>query len=317
MNSNQVPTDTDIDRALRVCEMYHIAGKTQQQISREIGVSRSQVSRILTFAKNAGLVSITIKDPRSVLKKLGENLIDKYGLRDARVVSTVADLDILKQRIGYAAAQLLENLVDTGSQVFGIGRGSTVHETIQALPTSSKSRLLTVVPMVGGAGLYNPAFQVSEMVKTTAQRMGGDYVYLHAPYFVTTPEIKKAFLQDDNIAECIKYWSMMDIALVGIGRIRFNDPLFSARIKNSQLRTGRRIVADICGRFIDEDGNIVPEEPDVLMSIDLNELRQTKTIVAVAGGKGKETAIKAAVSGGWVDVLITDEWIAQKLCDRN
>jgi deoxyribonucleoside regulator len=314
MNSH-LPSDQDIDRALEVCEMYYTQGMTQQQISRAIGVSRPQVSRILSFARSVGLVTISIKDPRESLKELASNLCCRYGLKDAHVVAYSSDTNVLKRRLGYAAAGLLENMLGVDPQVLGIGRGSTVFQTIQALAISSKARHLTVIPMVGGAGLYNPAFQVNEMAKTTAERMGGDYLYLHAPFFVTTPEIKKAFLQDDMIVKCVSYWDKMDTALVGIGGLmRTADPLFFARVNNAQERTGRRVAADICGRFIDKEGRVVSEEPDVLMAIELDVLRKAHTIVAVAGGRGKEDAIRAALNGGWVDVLITDQWVAQEIC---
>jgi len=312
---NHEPNGEELDLALRVCEMYYNEGKTQEQIAKEINVSRPRVSRILTFAKNAGLVTITIRDPRSGLEQLANSLKTKYGLKDARVVATSSDPEVLKRRIGYSASQLLEECVDAApNQVLGIGRGSTVYHTVQALPSSNKARPLTVVPMVGGIGLYNPAFQVNEMARLAAERLGGDCIYFHAPYFVTTPEIKKAFLQDETIAQCISYWDRLDIALVGIGAISFQDPLFTARVKNAQARSGRRIVADLCGRFLDKEGRVVREEPDVLLSIEMESLRKAKRVIAVAGGRGKEDSVKTAVIGGWVDVLVTDQWVAEAMC---
>ena len=206
--ANQEPNGEELDLALRICEMYYHDGKTQDQIAKEINISRPRVSRILTFARSAGLVTVKIRDPRDGLEQLGNSLKAKYGLNGAKVVASSPDADVLKRRIGYAASDLLEESVDSApNQVLGIGRGSTVYHTVQALPPSGKVRPLTVVPMVGGTGLYNPAFQVNEMSRLAAERLGGDCVYFHAPYFVSTPEIKNAFLQDQTIARCISYWA--------------------------------------------------------------------------------------------------------------
>ena len=53
----------DIQKLVQIAKMYYIEGMTQESIAKIIGISRSTVSQLITEAKNAGLVQITIKDP--------------------------------------------------------------------------------------------------------------------------------------------------------------------------------------------------------------------------------------------------------------
>lgn len=48
------------DTMMKVCKLYYIEDKTQSEIARLVGISRPQVSRLLTKAKNEGVVRIEI-----------------------------------------------------------------------------------------------------------------------------------------------------------------------------------------------------------------------------------------------------------------
>jgi DNA-binding transcriptional regulator LsrR (DeoR family) len=75
-------------------------------------------------------------------------------------------------------------------------------------------------------------------------------------------------------------------------------------------------VGDICLHFFDEQGQVVASPfDDRVLGIDLETLRKVPRVVAVAGGDRKYTAIRAALLGGWVNVLITDLAVAQRLVD--
>ncbi len=75
-------------------------------------------------------------------------------------------------------------------------------------------------------------------------------------------------------------------------------------------------VGDICLRFFDREGVPVSTPLDArVIGMTLEQLRGVKRAVAVAGGTRKRTAIRAALQGGMVNVLITDRFTAQHLID--
>ena len=72
-------------------------------------------------------------------------------------------------------------------------------------------------------------------------------------------------------------------------------------------------VGDVCLRFFDSAGTLVPSDlDDRVVGIDADTLRRIPRI-GIAGGESKHKAIHAAVSGGWVNVLITDTGTAAAL----
>ncbi len=73
-------------------------------------------------------------------------------------------------------------------------------------------------------------------------------------------------------------------------------------------------VGDVCVRYFDADG--VPIQTplnDRVIGMELDQLRRVKRSVGIAGGKRKLAAIRGAVRGGFINVLITDLFTAQAL----
>ncbi|MDN6332946.1 MAG: helix-turn-helix domain-containing protein, partial [Micrococcaceae bacterium] len=50
--------------ALRAAQLYYVQELTMEAIARDLGVSRSTVSRLLSLAKRNGLVKIELNPPR-------------------------------------------------------------------------------------------------------------------------------------------------------------------------------------------------------------------------------------------------------------
>ena len=52
---------------------------------------------------------------------------------------------------------------------------------------------------------------------------------------------------------------------------------------------------------------------DRVIGVTLEELKQTPRVVGVAGGDRKVEAIRGCLIGGFVNVLVTDKFTAEKL----
>ena len=71
---------------VKVAQLYHLQGLNQDLIGRQLGVSRSKVSRMLKEARERGLVDITIRYPARFSLDLERQLESELGLREAVVV---------------------------------------------------------------------------------------------------------------------------------------------------------------------------------------------------------------------------------------
>jgi DNA-binding transcriptional regulator LsrR (DeoR family) len=73
-------------------------------------------------------------------------------------------------------------------------------------------------------------------------------------------------------------------------------------------------VGDICLRFYDADGARVESDVDRrVIGVTLEQLKNVDRCVGIAGGERKFDAIRGALKGGWINVLITDSATAERL----
>ena len=109
------------------------------------------------------------------------------------------------------------------------------------------------------------------------------------------------------------------MTVIGIGSMTDEATILKSNIltKNDFLYLQMQgAVGDVLSHFIDRDGNLVNAEiEDRLISTSLETLRQLKNVIGVAAGRSKVEAIRAALRGGYLDVLITDEDTALRLLE--
>src|ERR1700690_2544908 len=98
-----------------VAEMYYVEEKGQAEIARVIGMTRSMVSRLLTEAREKGIVEVRIHRVLNFDHELESALIKHFGLKSAQVVAVGkgANGQILSY-VANAGAQLLKHYLAPG-----------------------------------------------------------------------------------------------------------------------------------------------------------------------------------------------------------
>ena len=88
--------------------------------------------------------------------------------------------------------------------------------------------------------------------------------------------------------------------------------VFSA--KELKSLSDRGAVGDICLRFFDADGApVVTPLNERVIAIELADLKRVDRVVGIAGGRRKFAAIRGALRGRRINVLITDRSTAERL----
>ena len=137
---------------------------------------------------------------------------------------------------------------------------------------------------------------------------------------MSTPAARRALTKDPSVVEVTELWPKLTDALIGIGSLE-PSPLLQ-RSGNAIAEADQRelrdlgAVGDVCFRFFDADGKAVKSTLDQrLIGITLAELAKIPRRIGVAGGDRKFSAIRGALRGGWVNVLITDLELARRLVE--
>jgi DNA-binding transcriptional regulator LsrR (DeoR family) len=303
-----------------VAEMYYGEGFTQAEISHQIGMTRSAISRMLSEARQKGIVEISVHRPLRFDKDLETDLVERFNLKNAKVLlwqNKDGQYDRLRFRLGRVAAQVLRGLLKPG-MVLGVAWGTTVNATIEALEVSEPAAM-DVVQLVGVLGSSSHAFNAQALVEMLARKVGGEGTYLYSPFIVENADTARSILNIPNVRDAIALGRKCDVALLGIGTVTDSNycSLFlgghiSRRVLKDLVDAGA--VGDVSGRHFDIYGDEAKIDfHDRLVGIARKDLLAIPTRLGVAGNVAKAQAILGALRGGYVNILVTDSGTAEEL----
>ena len=112
----------------------------------------------------------------------------------------------------------------------------------------------------------------------------------------------------------------LDVAIVGLGLLdailpTTSDTWYNFAVEREELR--KSVIGDMCGRFIDANNQVANVDIQTrTISIDLNNMKKIPYSIAVACGRKKRNIARAAIKGGFVNVLMTDEALAKALLEE-
>ncbi|TAM66023.1 MAG: sugar-binding transcriptional regulator [Microbacteriaceae bacterium] len=302
---------------LKVARRYYLGGASQQDIADEIGYSRPTVSRMLDEARQWGIVHIEVSHPLERMLRLEQDLAHKFGLADARVVTPSPEgANNPTSKLAECAARYVSEITSDTS-VIAVSNGSTISTVVDAFQQLHRPDSW-IVQMIGTLGRENPLTDSPDICRRMAQAFGGRYMVLPAPLVVGTKRLASALYREDTISTTLAMGSRADVALLGIGATGPNGsgPIFDGWMTpaiTASLRD-KHAVGHLCGHHYDPDGNhIVNDLCQRVMSVPIERLRDIPRVVAVAYGTEKSAAIRGALNGKYVDVLITDATTAQEI----
>ncbi|MHA7191908.1 sugar-binding transcriptional regulator [Arthrobacter sp. MDT2-16] len=303
----------------KIAVLYHEEGLAQSDISGRLNLSQARVSRCLKLAADLGIVRTSVVQPPGIYVGLEKALEEKYGLQEVVVADMVDDAS-LGMRLGSCAATYLETTIEV-DDVVGISNWSTtLLQTVEAMRSRPRKVLSEVIQMIGGVGSPQAQIQATRLVSHLAELTSAKPFYMAAPGLVANHEIRQAFLADPAVASTAEAWDRVNTSLVGIGTFPAS-PLWQAS-GNALTTTEEKALLDsgavgeICLRYFDIDGapmNSAIEER--MVSISSEAMLRIPRRIGVAGGMRKLDAIRGAINGGWVNVLITDSEVARQLLE--
>lgn len=302
----------------KVARLYYQQGLGQREIAAQLDVSQASVSRLLKRAEQEHIVRIAITPPQGVFAEMETALEQHYGLKQAIVVDCENEAEDLLRELGPAAAYYIETTVKP-EEVIGVSSWSaTLLAVVDAMHPLVRPMNTHVVQILGGMG--NPAAEehANHLTSRLAAFVRGQAHFLPAPGVVSSAVALSALLNDAFVFETMQYFDRVTLALVGIGSLSPSRLLASSGNIFSEheldILRERGATGDLCLRFYDVDGRPVVTDLDKrVISMTLDQLKRVKRSVGIAGGARKYEAIRGAIVGGWINVLVTDRYTAEKL----
>jgi len=309
--------NNDLWTLYRVSELYYKKGRTQEQISRDENISRSQVSRMLDRAKTQGIVRIDVSLPHELDDEVLEGfLMQNLGLDEIVLAASEPGWkpSRVSDSIARAAAYSLPRMLK-GSSVIGVGWGETVYRFSSALRSRPVLSGATVVPLMGVSASASPYLQVNTIVDRVADN-------LHAERFFTNLAIYREksvpmTVHEQKRLEALReYWDKMDAAVFGLGTIEASCRFFDEEVPDASrerlMNSGA--AGEILSQYFYADGHLLTyDESYETNAFPLDGMPGVRRRICLAGGVGKAESILAAARAGYITVLVTDTETARKL----
>lgn len=302
----------------KVARLYYDQELTQPEIAAQLDLSQATVSRLLKRAREEGIVRVTVNVPYGAYPLLEEQLQNRYELKEAVVVDSVEEGEQLLRDIGSAAAYYLETTLRPGDLIGISSWSATLLAMVDALHPPPRISNVRVLQILGGLGNPSAKVYASRLIDRLASLVRGEAVLLPAPGVVSSPDAVSILRSDPYVRQAIDLFGEVTIALVGIGTVEPSGLLASSGNIYSPaelaMLQSAGAVGDVCLHFFDGEGKPVETPLDErVIGMSLEQLRHAKRTVGIAGGKRKLAAIRGALRGKWINVLITDRATAEGL----
>ncbi|MDD4793452.1 MAG: sugar-binding transcriptional regulator [Firmicutes bacterium] len=304
---------------VRVARMYYENDLNQQEIAERVGLSRSRISRLLTRAREVGIVQVTIVDAFQEEHELSRELVAVYSLKRAAVFPiSESSPRPLRWHLGQAAARLLREVIRDGD-VIGVTGGTTMLEMARALRPLKRENV-KIVQLEGAlSGKGEALIHGNEITAIVAATFDAPPYFLSAPTIVESKQLRDALARDPNMGRILQKGREANVAVFSVGRPSKSCILAQAGYLSEEdinMLLYKGAVGDICSRFFTADGSVCDEAlNERTIGLELDELACKESSILVAGGPKKIAGIAGALRGGFANILVTDEATARTLIE--
>lgn len=315
--ATRTPRAPKAEQALSAARLYYQQELTMETIAQELRVSRSSVSRLLTFARETGLVEITIHSPEAAQNELETWFAHTLGVT-AHVVpapSRATELERL-DRTAHAAAGVLAQAVRSQLTV-GVAWGSTLSAVASHLPVKP-THDSHVVQMNGAVNLRTTGVSYAgELLGRFASAFQMSVHEFPVPALFDDPNTKLAMWRERSVQAVREQQSRAGLFMFGLGSPRAELPshVYSGGYLDKADRAAVKrygIVGDCATVFYRADGSDDGIDLNARSSgPSLDAIREIPHRLCVVSSTSKSDSLRGALAAGLITELVVDEQLAR------
>ncbi len=306
------------DDAAKAAWLYFIGGRTQDDIARQLDLSRQAVQRLVSFAVGEKLIKFRMDHPIASCMEVASRVADRFDLEFCDVVPTDEASPGSIAGVAVATALRLNRLLAAKSPtIIGVGTGRTLRAAVNELDVMARPqhKIISLVGNMAADGRASPY----EVAMRLADKIGAQRYPMPAPVLTETAEEREALQGQRSFAILRELRAQARAVFFGIGDIAWQAPLHEdGFLSDAEISVliEKGAVGELIGWPFDATGRRV-DHPiyDRIASLELETPPKRLTVVAGCGAN-KVPPLKAALAGGLVSALITDETTAGELLDR-
>ncbi len=297
-----------LEQAARAAWLYYIAGRTQDEIAVQLHVSRQTAQRLVSLAVSEKLIKFRFDHPIAASMELARRLTDTFGLLRCDVVPQDPGGDPVCG-IAISAAQVLERtMLQRAPQVIALSTG----RTLRAIAAEVSPMEAPQHKILSLCGTMSPSGRTGSMepVLRLAERTGAQCFPMPTPVLAATAA-ERALLQTQRAYRHLRALAAeARLLMVGVGHVGWLAPLHrDGFIDDGELTEliEAGAVGEIASRPYDAAGRpIASPVVERLTGLPFDGAPGCIRL-GVGGGAEKVPALRAALAGGLLNALITDE----------
>lgn len=297
-----------------VARRYYLEDQRQSDIARELGVSRPMVSRMLSEARELGVVEIVIHEPGTQAARLLEQLERSHAIRGGILVEEGTDDDATNQLLSQGAVDLLRQI---GTRRLGVGWGYLIGQLVTWLEENPQpeSTVTDICPLVGNASIPARNYQSNENVRLMAQQLGAAPHFLYLPALPDSLEEKRLLCSSEIYRQIHQQWQQIDTALVNIGDYP-SSPDFASLVRYGSLLQQQHACGRMLVYYFNETGTIIQSEQDFAIQVPLETLMQCPNIIGVCSANTSTKALRGALRTGAFTHIVARAALVQSLLSQ-
>jgi len=310
----------DEDVLVKICWLYYLKSHTQLQIAEQLNISRIKVQRLLTEAREKGIIRFSIAHEGCNLLSLEEEFKNHFELDDVVIVPSDSTPPMndkeLKKELAEAARIYLEDKLSRFEYI-GIGMGDTLRYFADKISVQAgfSNKGIKIISLFGNL-LPNASVNPYSIGYKISEKLNGTFYGLWAPAKFDSPELAAAFKQQKLIKDVFSMIDKLQFSIIGIGNLNtglinkfgiIDEGDFALLLKG-------KAVGEILGYWYDIRGLQVL--PELRWKIIGAPIKLPGKSLAIAGGIDKVNPIIGALKGKLVDILITDEKTARAIMEK-
>jgi DNA-binding transcriptional regulator LsrR (DeoR family) len=314
--AGKVDSDSSrLDDAARAGWLYYVAGNTQDEIARKLGVSRQSAQRLVSLAVTERLVKVRLDHPIAKCMELSMRLKERFELLGCEIVPS--DPDAPGSMTGVAqvgAVEMERHLKSNHPKIIAIGTGRALRSSVEQLPPMDcpQHRIVSLLGNMmsdGSATAYNVVIRMAE-------RANARHYPMPLPVFARSAEEKKILHNQEPVHNILELTRQADVTFVGVGNMGLNAPLFvDGFLTREDVRALDRAgaVGEITSWVYDAEGKLIDGLINDRVASAPLVVDPANPMVAIAAGEAKVPAILGAMRGKLINTLITNEHTAELL----
>lgn len=306
-----MPEDSySADTMILVARLYYIDNLPQAQIARLVNVSQSKISRMLSLARERGLVRISVPEYETRNAGYERQFRERFGVR-AVVIRVTSGLTGPEARhaLGYFAAPLVSDWIESNATV-AIAGGRAMQAMVEQMRPPAATRGVTIVQAMGNIDSSPGPYDAVELGRALAARWKAAFLTLNIPAILPDEETCRQFLGLAQIRQVMEQLSRATLALVGIGTLENSVFVERGVLPPEQTVELRRAgaVGEMLGRFFNARGQECETRfRHRVVSPPLKDVRAIPDVAAVVTGADRCHAVNAAIRGSLIKSLVIDE----------